>query len=353
MAEELTIGIAAPFKGSFAPLGAQITAGVGAAIAAHNKTGKEPTIRLITENDDCKEKGGEQAANRLIGAGAKVVIGHVCWRASLAGAKEYAKAGIIQISPATRYGALTDERAGNSIFRLNGRTDHLTPFLTRTLTQTLKARKLAILHDDSTYGKGIATAVRDAYRKTGPREILFEAIASGTGDHTSAITRMRASGADVLLLAAYHTEAASLVRQLRDKGLDIPILGLDTLQTREFALLSGKADKVYFASPPSALNRARTYAKTEQDRERLTALVKETDGAPLYTLPAYASIEVLLAAYEQTKGSKNRQKAIIETLSRKQFKTIVGPVAFDEKGDADLPSYALYEWRNGKAEEVR
>ena len=65
-----------------------------------------------------------------------------------------------------------------------------------------------------------------------------------------------------------------------------------------------------------------------------------------YTLYSYAAVQIIAQAAEQAK-SLDPKKVAEAMHSGKPFKTVIGDIAFDKKGDITRPDYAMYVWKKG------
>jgi len=341
---EIVIGVAAPLSGQFSVFGEDIQLGVNLAVAKINAAGGvsgEP-LRVVTEDDKCSEAGGRDAANRLIGAKVQAVIGHVCWRASIAGSALYQANGIVQISPATRYGKFTDERPDpqGGTYRLIGRSEEQVKFLTKMLPERFAGQRIAIVHDNSPYGKGVASALQSGLAATGVRDILFAEYEPGKNQYKSLASTITDAVAEVVFVGGYYGDAAVIVRDMRARGMAAPLVGADALAADEFWSIAGPAaEGVIFSAPWDP-------RKSEPAGDLVSLIAARGQAPQIYTITAYAAVEILAAALEPL--ADRSYAALNRALNETAFDTVLGRVRFDARGDADLPAYAAFQWRAGK-----
>lgn len=336
---EIAIGVVGPMSGSFAIFGNQMVAGAGQAIADINANGGVRGEQLVLEvvDDRCDRKQAESVANQMVGRGVALVVGHLCSGASLVAAPIYRDAGIIQISPGARGAAYTDDRAGQGTFRLAGRDDRQGPVAGAYLANRFPDKRIAIVYDDTPYGTALAEATIKAMNDAGKDEVLYESHPASDRNFDPLLSRIVADRIDVLFFAGDHTEAALIVRRLRDEGTDIQLVAGDTLMTEEFVEIAGEAgDGALMTYPPDP-------QRNERAADVIESLARRDVVAEGYVLASYAAVEVWAAAANAAESVEF--DAVAEALATETFATVVGSVAFDEKGDAELPAYVVYQWR--------
>ena len=87
------------------------------------------------------------------------------------------------------------------------------------IATTLKGKKVAIVHDKTTYGKGLADETQKGMNKAGVKEVLYEGVNTGEKDFSALVSKIKASGADIVYWGGLHTEGGLIVRQMRDQGV--------------------------------------------------------------------------------------------------------------------------------------
>src|SRR5262249_26021824 len=142
-----------------------------------------------------------------------------------------------------------------TVFRTCGRDDQQGSFAGPWIASHFKGKNVAIVHDKSPYGQGLADLTKAAMNAAGMKEAMYEAITAGEQDYTALVTKMKQNKIDVIYFGGYHPEAALIVKQAREQGLKAPLLSGDSLNTQEFATLAGKASEgVMFTNAAQARN---------------------------------------------------------------------------------------------------
>ncbi len=345
IAQEVPIAVAGPMTGQYASFGAQFKAGAEKAVADINAAGGVlgKKINMSLEDDACDPKQAVAVANKLAGEKVAFVAGHFCSGSSIPASKVYEEEGIVQISPASTNPKLTDE-GGPNVFRVCGRDDQQGSVAGAYLAKHYKKKKVAIIHDKTAYGKGLADETKKAMNKAGKKEAVYEAITAGEKDYTALVSKLKKAGIDVLYLGGYHTEAGLIVRQMRDQGMKTQLVSGDALVTQEYWSITGKAGEgtlMTFSPDPR-----KTPAAAELVKQFKAAGV-DPEGYVLYT---YAAIQTWKQAVEKAKSFD--PKKVIDALHSTEFDTAIGKFRFDKKGDPNLPPYAFYEWKNGTYEQI-
>lgn len=343
---QVKIAVVGPITGQYATFGKQFTDGAGLALEDLNKAGGVlgQKVEMIFGDDACDPKQAVSVANKVAGEGVVFVAGHFCSGSSIPASAVYSEENIIQISPASTNPKFTDERKGPNVFRVCGRDDQQGSVAGAYLAKNFKDKNIAIIHDKTAYGQGLAEETRKAMNAAGKKETLFDTINAGEKDYTALVSKLKSAKIDVLYLGGYHTEAGLIVRQMRDQGMDTILVGGDALVTQEYADITGKAGDgtLMTFSPDPRKNPA-----AAEIVERFRARGVEPEGYVLYT---YAAIQAWKQAVEKAKSLE--PKAVIEALNTTEFDTVIGKFRFDKKGDPNLPPYAFYRWQDSTYEQI-
>jgi len=345
-AAEIKIATIGPMTGQYASFGAQMRAGAEQAVADINAAGgvNGKQLKLIVEDDACDPKQAVAAAGKLVASKVALVAGHFCSGSSIPASKVYAEEGVVQISPASTNPKLTDERAGPNVFRVCGRDDQQGEVAGGYLATQYAGKKIAILHDKTAYGKGLADETRKYMNKAGLKEAMYEAYTAGEKDYTALVSKMKLAGINVVYVGGYHTEAGLIVRQMRDQGMKTQLVSGDALVTKEYWQVTGKAGEgtlMTFSPDP------RKSAAAKDIVAKFRAKKIEPEGYVLYT---YAAIQAWAQA--ATSAKSIAADKVIAKLNTMEFSTVLGKFKFNKKGDPNLPPYKFYRWSNGDYNQI-
>ncbi|PLX36639.1 MAG: branched chain amino acid ABC transporter substrate-binding protein [Hyphomicrobiales bacterium] len=337
---DINIATAGPMTGQYASFGAQMKAGAEQAVADINAAGGVLGQKLVLSvgDDACDPKQAVAVANQMASKGVVFMAGHFCSGSSIPASKVYEEEGIIQISPASTNPKLTEE-GGPNVYRVCGRDDQQGITAGNFLMKHFAGKNVAIIHDKTAYGKGLADETKKAYEAAGGKPVMYEAITAGEKDYSALVSKLKQAKADVLYLGGYHTEAGLIVRQMRDQGMKTVLVSGDALVTNEYWAITGDAGEgtlMTFSPDPRKNPEAAPLVKVFRDKNI------EPEGYVLYT---YAAIQAWAQA-AATAGSADAAK-VIPALNAGKFKTVLGELSFDKKGDVTLPGYVFYEWSKG------
>ncbi|WP_158154350.1 ABC transporter substrate-binding protein [Pseudomonas sp.] len=345
-AADIKIGVAGPMTGANASFGEQYMKGAQAAADEINAHGgvNGGKIILVAGDDACEPKQAVAVANKLADQDKVAgVVGHFCSSSTIPASEVYGDAGVIAITPGSTNPAVT-ERGLTAMFRMCGRDDQQGVVAGDYIVDVLKGKKVAVINDKDTYGKGLADATSAQLTKRGVKPVLEEGLTRGEKDFSALVTKIRGTGADVVYFGGLHPEAGPLVRQLREAGLkDVKFMSDDGVVTDELVTTAGGAqyvDGVYmtFGADPRLL----PDSKAVVDQFRKSGY--EPEG---YTLYAYASIQALAAGFNGAKSDKGEDAA--KWLKANPVKTVMGTKTWDSKGDLKVSDYVVYQWdKDGK-----
>jgi branched-chain amino acid transport system substrate-binding protein len=335
------IGIASPLTGPYAAFGAQIKNGAIQAIDDINKAGgiNGRTFETVLGDDASDPKQGVSVANKFAGAGVKVVVGTFNSGVSIPASDVYLDAGIIQVTPASTNVKFTERGMWNT-FRTCGRDDQQGAVAGTYLAEHFKGKKIAFVHDKAPYGRGLAEEALKTLKAKGGKDVMFEGINPGEKDYSALVSRLKSADIDALYFGGYHTEAGLIIRQMRDQGLNVPLMSGDGITDKEFVQIAGPGSEgTLMTFPPDP--------RRNPNAAAVVATFKARGIDPeAFTLYAYAAVQVLAKAMAET-GSTDG-KVLADWLHQGQkIATVIGPLAYDRKGDITRLDYVMYEWKKG------
>jgi branched-chain amino acid transport system substrate-binding protein len=334
------IGVAGPITGEYATFGKQLTDGADMAVADINAKGGVLGQKLVLEvgDDACDPKQAVSVANKFANDGVKFVDGHFCSSSSIPASQVYHEEGILQITPASTNPKFTEQGYWDT-FRTCGRDDQQGKVAGHTLATEFKDRKIAILHDNTTYGKGIADQTKKFMNEEGKKEAMYEAYVPGEHDYTALVSRLKQAGITVVYFGGYHSEIGLIVRQAKEQGLKATFIGPDSLTAKEFWQISGPAGEgLMFTFPSDPRNRPSAAAVVKEFKAKGI----DPEGYVLYT---YAAIQVWAEA--ATKAGTIDPKKVAAELHKGTWPSVLGDISYDSKGDVKSVDYVWYIWHDG------
>ena len=255
---QIKIATVGPMTGQYAAFGEQMKRGAEMAVKDINAAGGVNGQQLVLQigDDACDPKQATAVANQLVSDKVVFVAGHYCSGSSIPASDIYKEAKILQITPASTNIKLTDDalaKGNTTVFRTCGRDDVQGATVGAYILKNNKNAKIAVLHDKSPYGKGVADETVKALNKGGMKQAMYEAYNDTDKDFTALINKMKQAKIDMIVLGGYHTAAAMLVKQSREQGFGAQLVGFDALEDPEFGKLGGAATNgVLMSFPPKA-----------------------------------------------------------------------------------------------------
>jgi branched-chain amino acid transport system substrate-binding protein len=347
---QIRLAVGGPMTGGSAAFGAQLKNGVEQAVEDINAGGGilGQKIILSVGDDRADPKEGVSAANKFVADGVKFVVGHFNSGVTMPASEIYQENGILEITPAATNPNVTERKMWN-IFRDCGRDDQQGGLAGAMIAEKFAGKHIAIIHDKTTYGQGLAEETRKAINAKGLKEVMFEGVNKDDKDFTALVSKLKAVNPDLVYWGGLHDTGGLILRQMRDQGLQTPMMGGDGIADDEFAAIAG----------PGAEGTLMTFSpdpRTNPDNKQIVDLFRSKRGfePQAYTLYSYAAVQIIKQAAEEAKSADPKKVAEVMH-SGKAFNTVLGDVSFDAKGDVTGYSvggkkkdrYVLYTWKKG------
>lgn len=339
---DITIGIGTATSGPVAAYGDQTVIGAKQAIDDINAKGGVlgQKLELKIGDDACDPKQAVSVANKFATDKVLAVNGHLCSGAAIPAADVYAEEGIVMVTPTATNPKLTDAGRSN-IFRVCGRDDQQGLVSGGYIARKYKGGVIAVVDDKQAYGRGLADVVAAVLEKAGEKIAVRTSITAGEKDFSSLVTQLKEKKADVVYYGGYHPELGLIVRQAREQGLKTVFVSGDGLNNAEYWAITGAAGEgTLYTDSPSA-------ADLPEARDLVATFKRAGKDTTNFAFYSYAATQVLAEGIARA-GAVDGKK-IADALHAGTFKTVVGEIQFDKKGDVVKPAYVLYQWSDGKA----
>jgi branched-chain amino acid transport system substrate-binding protein len=336
-AQDITVGVAGPMTGGEATFGRQMKNGAEQAIADINAAGGVlgKKLQLVIGDDACDPKQARSVGEKFASQRLPFVAGHYCSSSSIPASEAYAEGGVLQITPASTNPLFTERKLWNT-FRVCGRDDQQGAVAGAYIVKNFKGKAIAIIHDKTTYGKGLADETKKAINKAGVREKLYEAYNKGDKDFTALVSKLKLNKIDLVYVGGYHQESGLILRQMRDQGLKTVLMAGDALADKEFASITGPAaEGVLFAFGPDPRKKPTAAAIVGKFKAKNI----DPEGYTLYT---YAAFQVWAAAAK--KANSTDGKKVAAAIKSGSWDTVLGKISYNPKGDITILDYVVYQW---------
>jgi branched-chain amino acid transport system substrate-binding protein len=339
----IPIGVLVPLSGSSSSAGRDMLNAAELAADSINDAGGVlgRKVRIVPGDDACDPQTGTAAAQKMVVSNVVAIAGGYCSSAAIPETAVLDKNGIAFISAAATHPDLT-ERALDTVFRTIGRDDQQGPFAIRFLTGLAGAKRIAIVHDNTTYSKGLAEQTRDANARlnTGAEIVFFDAITPGESDYTSTLTKVKEAGADALYFTGYFAEGGLLVRQARTMGVAASLVGGDANQDATLIKTAGPAAEgfvVTTAPLPTFLAGAADFVERYSKRF----------GIPPGPYSVYEHDAVTAVVDGIARAGSTDPKKVSAGLRKTRIIGLTGEISFDAKGDREKTVYVTTVVKDG------
>ncbi|BCG04048.1 branched chain amino acid ABC transporter substrate-binding protein (plasmid) [Paraburkholderia sp. PGU19] len=346
MAQEVVvIGHSAPLTGPQAANGKDNEYGARMAIDELNKqgvliAGKKVTLKLESQDDQADPKTGVQVAQNLIDRNVVAVLGPYNSGVAIPASRVYNNAGIALL-PVASNPAITKQGFKN-IFRIGASDSQLGGTMGDFAAKELKAKMVAIIDDRSAYGQGIAEQFEQSAKANG-LEIVDKQFTNGQAtDFLGILTALKAKNPDVIFFGGYASQAAPMVKQMRQRGLKAKLLGGDAICTADMGKVAGDAASIVYCSQGgTALD------QTEEGRQFIKKY-KDTyhTDMQVYAVNYYDGVKMLADVMNKA-GTTTDKSKLIAQLAKEQYKGIAGTYSFDAEGNLKGAPTTVYVIRNG------
>ena len=348
-AETIKIGIAGAHTGDLASYGLPTVKAAQLVVKDVNAKGGilGKKVELIIEDEACKPELATNAATKLVSGKVDAVIGHICSGATKAALRTYKDAKIITISPSATNPELTQSGQYPNFFRTIAPDDAQAKLNVNFTLNILKIKKIAVIHDKGDYGKGFAEYAKKFIDESGKAQVvLFEGITPGAVDYSAIVQKIKHSEAEAVIYGGYHPEAASVVQQMRKKGMKTLFISDDGVKDQTFIKVAGQhAEGVYATGPRDTTKNPLAIAAIDAHKKAYG-----TEPGAFY-LNAYSATIAILNAISKAKSTQ--YEAVGKALRTYKVDTPLGKISFDNKGDALGVGFSMYMVKNGVYVEVR
>jgi len=349
--QTVRIGMGGPMTGDNAAFGIDISQGGLIAI----KDGGDVQgwkFELVAQDDGGSAEGGAAVANKLVSDPTVVAIaGHIFSGATAAAIPIYEKAGLPMLSPSATNPALTT--TGSKVFNRIPFTDAIqAKFSADYMAKKLGFTKVAILHDGSAYGKGLAELVQTNYAAEGT-VTSFDAINTGESDYTAILSKVAANKPQALFFGGYTGDAVVLANQMGQSGLQgVVFFGCDGTYGADFITRAGKnAEGAYAVTlePPDSP------ANTAFKAAYKAAYGKEAGALSPYTWNGYDVVAALISVIKSVavKGDDGnlyvpRGALVAAVRGLKDYKGLSGTFTCDATGECNSSGPLYVVVKDGK-----
>lgn len=344
----LKLAAVLPLTGANASLGQEVANAARLAVDDWNAAGqiKGYKLEFVAEDDASDPKQAVAAAQRVAADPAVVaVVAHFNSGCLLPASNIYHGAHLMAITPAA-----TNPEITNQGFPEIGRVtshDGVQGKAVGMFIQKKGWKKVAIIHDKTQYGAGLAEVVEKSVKDSGLSVVGVNGLTVGEKDFKTLLTTVKATSPDVIFFGGLADEAGFLVRQMKELGMNVPFFSDDGVYGKDFLEAAGPASEGAYVSFPS-----RPFSELK-DADRFFKNYEAKYGTPVQNWGPYgydaANLLLLGVMYAtQDPGPAELRQKVVANIRKGDFKGVLGSIKLDEKGDPVDQSFSIYQIQNGQ-----
>jgi len=297
-------------------------------------------VEIVVSDDGGDPRTAALSAQRLSTQGIVAVIGTYGSSVTEASQNIYDDFDIIQLANGSTAIRLT-QKGLTKFFRTCPRDDEQGKVAVKIING-MGFKRVAILHDNTTYAKGLADEAKKLLAANGQSDVVFfDAMTAGERDYNAILLKMKSANPDVVFFTGYYPEAGLLLRQKMEMNWKVPFIGGDATNNPDLVKIAGKdaAQGFYFLSPPVA---------QDLDTPEANAFLKNYKAkyaAAPGSVWAVLSGDDFLAITTAIKETKSTDPEVLATYLHTQLKDmpgLTGKLSFDNQGDRVGDLYRLY-----------
>ena len=337
----IVVGLAAPLVGSPSILGRQLLDGAEAAARTLN-AGEDSSLKLVEVDTECSAEGGARAAQHFVDVGAKIVVGYLCTDSIEAALPILKDARVPLIDVGVRANRLSDRRArtGNLIWRIAPRSEAEAQKLAAVIAERWSAEPFGLIDDGTIAARNLTDTLRRLLADRGLQPQTVDNYRPAEEKQFGLVRRLQRTGVTRFFVAGDRPDIAIIIRDGVESGLTLQVIGGASLidEPGEVPLAEG----VVAIAPQTRFPELADPSASEAPDA--TPIERDAAGPQGYFGVAYAATEIAVAAIRKAKASGTGEGGIENALNDETFRTALGPVRFDGKGDCDLDLFRVYRW---------
>lgn len=348
---EAYLYVNAPLTGEMASRGQEIVGGVRLLADETNRQGGILGRRIVVrpQDDGGDEEGAVKAANRVVEAVKKGdvvagVVGHYNSGASIPSSRILAPAGVLMVTPGSSNPLLT-KQSFRTVFRVVS-TDDLQGPLDARLALAQGWQRLALVHTDNAYARGLAETFRAEYRAQGGSLLLDVELPYNRLDRFLAqlpalVREIVARAPQAVFFSGDYPEGIPFLRALRESGFTGGFMSGDSVMTDAFVdELGSLAEGAILSNIQPAIDAVASpewkaaYARLEQRRPGNDSVT------------GYAAAQVLIegikaaGAFDGRKAAEKLRSLVVKTLANGEWRS-------NDEGDMQVRPIWFFQVRDG------
>ena len=330
------VGVAGPFTGDGAQYGEMLRMAAEMRADEINAAGGINGIPLELEFQDDKGDPKEAAnAAQKLGSNPNVlaVLGHFNSSCSLAGKEVYNSMGVLQLSPGSTN--VTVCEGGDWTFRNVYRDDFQGQFIADFIKYVLGYDRVAVFFDNDDYGRGLRDAFAERAEEIGLEIVREEAYVRDTQEYTPQLTQIIAKKPDIIFISGLYANAAMILTQARNLGIETPFIGGDGLLSVDLVTNAGRASEGVIVTCPFLPT-----VGEEKTRNFVTSFKQRYSTEPdAWAALTYDALGIVAEAIEKAGPDRKAIRDYVAAMDspEKGYDGVAGLTYFNADGDCMKP----------------
>ena len=347
---EALIGANYELTGNVASYGQAALAGGKMAVDEINKAGgiNGKKLRIVEADNKSEPSESGNAATKLISQNKLIgIVGPATSGCTMAAEPIVTASKLPVVAPTATAESITVGKDGKTrqfVFR----ACFIDPFQGKVMAafanQKLKVKTVAIYRDNSSdYSKGLAEAFKKNFEAAGGKIVAEEAYLAKDMDFKAGLTKLKATNPEAIYVPGYYEEVGKIVKQAREIGLEVPMMGGDGWDSPKLIEIAGKTalNKTYYSSAYSADD-------TDPSTQKFIKAFKEKyqKDPDFFSMMGYNTVVILADAYKRA-GSEDGTKIAEAMAKTKDLPVAGGKLTYDDKHNPIVPALII-EVKDGK-----
>lgn len=347
---DVTVFVAVPLSGFQANGGQTVLGGVRLAAAEINRQGgllgyKVNVVGLDDESDSDVALSGAQKVKDAMASGQKVigVVGHLNSGQTLAAMEVYKDLSLVVITPTSSETSIT-QKGYRNFFRVNANDTEQAAVDAGFLVNNLKAKKVAIVHNDTPYGTGLRDEMKKALSSLSAEVVLTLQVKEGQPRYLDEVAKIKAANPDAIFYAGYEIEAPYLRADLVENSVTTPMLASDgAFLAATIDEANGTAEGMYVSAfAPSPQVAGEPWIQAYQ--------AVEARNPDTYSINGYSAMAVLAEGVKKA-NSLDADK-VAAALRQIDFRGAMGDLQFDANGDVKNAKVFIFQVKDSQFVQV-
>ena len=348
--KEFTLAFVGPLTGPNANLGINIRDGMKVAVEEANEKSDEFTFSIKefdTQGDPAQAPG--QKDKYIPDESIIAVVGPTFSGETKAVLPDLDQAGLVMISASATNVALPTDTPTKVFHRVIPDDGVQAKGLTDYVVAKLKPKKIALIHDNTEYGKGLWEGVVKLLSEAGVNTSVTDAIDPKSQDYSAAVNKVKAGDVDMVFYGGSYNEAGRFKKQLTDAGVDATFISGDGSLDPGFVVSSGAAGgEGALLTCPCRLATPDITGAPGEFAKKYKEVINKDPGT--YSSEGYDAANILIKGIEE--GNDTRAKLLTYVEGLGSFEGISKTIEFEENGNVKAGDVFVYEVKGGKITEL-